>query len=427
MKTLDLRKNPDLQIPRLSAGDTEIGSVRKILQEVRERGDRGLIDLTERLDGVVLDADKLRVPFSELKAAHNSSPKELIAAIEEAAARLGEFCERQRLRPWSASIGGGTLGESIHPVEVAGFYAPGGKAAYPSVVVMCAVPASVAGVDRKVLCVPPASDGGVPRPVLAAAHICGIDEVYRVGGAQAIGAMAFGTETVPKVDVIAGGGGLWVALAKREVAGMVGIDSVAGPSEIAIVADRSADPGLLAADLIAQAEHGPHGAFVLVSWDEELIGTVESALEKRLERSHASAELRAALEAGSVAALVDDLDHAVDAVSKFAPEHLELICDGADEIASRVRNAGAVFVGPYSPVSLGDYLAGSNHTLPTMGAARWASGLRVSLFQRATAVVKHDSESLATALPHIRALAEAEGLPNHARAVEARFEQERLD
>lgn len=422
MKTLDLRKDPDLGIPRPSSGEGEIAAVREILHEVRKGGDEALVALTERLDGVLLDAGGLRVPADEIESAHRASPKPLLAAIEEAVSRLGEFCERQRLQPWKASIGGGALGESVHPVEVAGFYAPGGRAAYPSVVVMCAVPARVAGVERKVLCVPPLSDGTVPRSVLAAAHICGIEEVYRLGGAQAIGAMAFGTETVPKVDVIAGGGGIWVALAKREVAGLVAIDSVAGPSEIAIVADRSADPRLVAADLVAQAEHGPHGAFIFVSWDEELIAEIQSALQKRLDENDASDDLRATVEAGTIAALVNNLDQAIKVVTKFAPEHLELICEGADEAAGRVRNAGAVFVGPYSPVSLGDYLAGSNHTLPTMGSARWASGLRVSLFQRATAVIRHDRESLAAALPHVQALAEAEGLPNHARAVEARFE-----
>lgn len=422
MRTIDLRRSPESDIPRPKPEAAE-SRVREIVERVRAEGDAALLDLTEKFDGVRLTADRLRVSEKEIKRAADSVSPELVAALEEAARRLGEFCKRQLLQAWSAPVGGGTLGETVHPVEGAGFYAPGGRAVYPSVVVMSAVPASVAGVARKILCAPVAGDGNIAAPTLAAAHVTGIDEVFRVGGAQAIAAMTYGTETIPRVDVIAGGGGSWVALAKREVAGSVAIDSVAGPSEIAVIADKSADPIVVAADLIAQAEHGPGGAFVLVTWEEDFASDVDSALSRRLSEIGASPELISALDAGATVALVRNSDHAIEAVARFAPEHVELICNGADQLAEQIRNAGAIFVGPYSPVSLGDYLAGSNHTLPTMGSARWASGLRASLFQRASAVVRYDRDSLAASLPHIRALADAEGLPNHARAIEARLSE----
>lgn len=421
MRRIDLRRDSGREIPRPEAGEESTAEVRRIIDEVRSRGDAALIELTEKFDGVKLSPDRMRVSEDEMKAAVASAPKDLIAALEEAVSRLTEFCRRQLLQPWEDNIGGGVLGESVHPVGRAGIYAPGGRAVYPSVVVMCGVPASVAGVERRIICVPPSKDGGVAAATLAAASVVGIDEVYRVGGAQAIAAMAFGTGTIPKVDVITGGGGIWVALAKREVSGFVAIDSVAGPSEIAIVADGGAAPMVLACDLIAQAEHGPGGSFLLVTWVESLAEEVEQALDRRLADIDAGEELRSTIELGAVSVLVADLDQAVAAVEEFAPEHVELICEGAGEVAGRIRNCGAIFVGPFTPVSLGDYLAGSNHTLPTMGAARWASGLRASLFQRASAVVTHDRQSLAGALGHIRALAEAEGLPNHARAVEARL------
>lgn len=421
MRTYDLRHDPGLDVPRPATGDAPLREVREIVEQVRAEGDRALLDLTERFDGVRLTPGGLRVVASEIDDAYAAAPRALIEALEEAAARLKEFSRRQLIPSWSEGIGGGELGEMVHAVERAGLYAPGGRTAYPSVVVMCAVPAGVAGVGRRVMCIPPSGQGSVAMPMLAAARVTGIDEIYRVGGAQAIAAMAFGTETVPKVDVIAGGGGLWVALAKREVAGFVAIDSVAGPSEIAVVADHTADPHLVASDLIAQAEHGPHGSFLVVTWDEDLLSAVERSIEKRLVEITASRDLRLALEAGAGGALVADLDQALEVIARFAPEHVELIFDGAEEAAKQVRNAGAVFVGPYSPVSLGDYLAGSNHTLPTMGSARWASGLRASLFQRTSAVVRHDRDSLAASVDHVRAFAEAEGLPNHARAVEARL------
>lgn len=419
MKKLDLRGSRD-PIPRPAPGDEPLDSVRTIIARVREEGDDALRALTAEFDGAEIAAGDLEVAGDQIAEASRRVPAGLIAAMETAAERIEGFSRRQLIEPWEAEIGDGSLGETVHPVASMGAYVPGGRAVYPSVVLMTVLPAKVAGVGTCVMCVPPDLDGNLPDATLAAAHLAGVDRVFRVGGAQAIAAMAFGTETIPSVDVICGGGGLYVALAKREVSGSVGIDSVAGPSEIAVVAGGSADPRVIAYDLIAQAEHGPFGAFALITWEEALLDKVISEVEGRL-KELGSPDLVEAITAGAVGVLVEDLPRALGALAEFAPEHAELIFEGAREAASEVRNCGAVFVGPHTPVSLGDYLAGSNHTLPTMGSARWASGLRASLFQRTAAVVSYDEGALAEAFPAVKAFAEAEGLPNHAEALAVRL------
>lgn len=423
MRTIDLRADPQAPIPRpatdQAAADAALASVRSTIAQVRERGDAALRELIERFDGARID--ELRVSDGELKAAAAAAPEALLDAIHEAAARIRAFASHQLVAPWAATIGGATVGETVQALDRAGLYVPGGRAAYPSSVLMCAVPAAVAGVREVALCTPPAADGTVPAPTLAAAHVAGITEVYRVGGPGAVAAMAYGTESIPAVEVIVGPGNLYVALAKREVSGDVQIDNVAGPSEIAIVADASAPAGVVAADLIAQAEHGPHGAFPLITWDEGLVAEVEAALEEALASIGAGPELRGSLDAGCCGVLVPGVEEALEAAERFAPEHIELLFDGAEEAAGRLRNAGAIFVGPWAPVSLGDYLAGSNHVLPTAASARFASGLRASHFQRASAFIVGNRASLQAARPHVAAFAAAEGLPNHARAVEARF------
>ncbi|MGH2705838.1 MAG: histidinol dehydrogenase [Actinomycetota bacterium] len=418
MRRIDLRSDPTADIPRPDPGAEPLDAVRRVLEKVRSEGDAALRELTERFDGARLAG--LRVDPAEIANAAATAPSDLLDTLTEAAARIRAVSEHQALEPWRAEIGGGIVGETVHAVERAGIYVPGGRAAYPSSVLMCAVPAKVAGVGSVALCTPPAPDGSVPQATLAAAHIAAVDEVYRIGGAQAIAAMAFGTESIRKVDVIVGPGNLYVALAKREVAGLVQIDSIAGPSEIAVVTGR-ADPAVLAADLIAQAEHGPHGSFLLITWSDALADEVGEALEKTMAEIAATDDLRDALEEGTVAVLVSGPEQALDAVNRFAPEHVELIFDHAERALGRLTNAGAVFVGPWSPVSLGDYLAGSNHVLPTAGAGRHASGLRTSHFQKATAFVVYDRPGLERALPFVRSFAAAEGLPNHARALEVRL------
>lgn len=420
MRIVDLRDDPE-GITRPPVEEGPVAAVREILQDVKTRGDAALLEYTKRFDGVALE--NLRVPRADIEGASKSLPEGVFGAIEEASVRIRAFAERQLIEPWTAEVGGGRIGEQVSPVDRAGAYVPGGRAAYPSSVLMTVVPAKVAGVDEVVLCVPPGAGGMVSRVTLAAAGICGIDEVYAVGGAQAIAALAFGTETIRPVQVIVGPGNVYVALAKREVAGHVGIDSVAGPSEIAIVADQTASPRVMAHDLIAQAEHGPHGLLVLVTWVEDLPERVAAEVSFVLDEIKATAELRSAVDEGFVAVLVHGLDHAAEAMNALAPEHLELVFDGAEEELRRFQNAGAIFAGAYSPVSLGDYFAGTNHVLPTGGAARWASGLRASHFQKTSAVVIHTRDSLQSSRDAIRSLADVEGLPNHARAVEARFDQ----
>lgn len=423
MKIFDFRANPNERLLRPVADEGSLEVVREIIENVRTNGDAALLEYTKRFDGVKLDS--LAVTTEEMEKASAYAPEAFIEALEEATGRIRAFAEQQVLKSWSREFEGRRLGEQITAVGRAGAYIPGGKAVYPSTVLMTAVPAKVAGVGEFVVCVPPGSDGTVPAPTLTAAHYAGVKEIYKVGGAQAIAAMAFGTESIQKVDFIAGPGNIYVALAKREVAGSVGIDSVAGPTEIAIVADRSADTRMIAFDLISQAEHGPNGVFTLVTWDEEVLADVAEEVGAALHEIEASQDLLEALENGLQGALVATKEAAGEVINDLAPEHLELIFEGAEEALGLFRNAGAIFVGGYSPVSLGDYLAGTNHVLPTGGAARWASGLRASHFQKASAVVISSKESLDEARDWVRIFAEFEGLPNHSRAVDARFDHNR--
>lgn len=422
MKLIDLNQDTSARIRRSAASDGPLEAVRAIIAQVAANGDDALRELTARFDGCALD--DLRVPQEMIDDAVAGADPALVQALEEMTRRIEAFASHQLIQPWRAEVGGGEVGEIVAPVAVAGAYVPGGRATYPSSVLMTAVPARVAGVGRFIMCVPPAADGKVPAATLVAAHVAGVSEVYRVGGAQAIAAMAFGTQTVPKADVIVGPGNIYVALAKRELAGMVAIDSVAGPSEIAIVADASADPHLVAWDVVAQAEHGPAGAFAVVTWDRALAEKVPGEIEAVLDEVGATQLLRDTVAEGTTIALVDSVKTAAQAIAGFAPEHLELMFDGAEDMVEAFSTAGAVFVGRWSPVSLGDYLAGSNHVLPTGGAATWASGLRASHFQRAVAWVRHDEGSLADASRHIDVMAAAEGLPIHARAVRARFKEQ---
>lgn len=406
--------------PAPGSGDP-LEDVRKIVDDVRLRGDAALIDLTAKLDGVQLDADRLRVDSEEISHARGLVRPELIGALEVMAERLRSTCERQLPESWVDRRSDERIGELIRPLRRAGVYVPGGRAAYPSSVIMAVVPARVAGVEQIAVTSPPGSSGDISEAVLAACSVAGVDEVYRVGGAQAIAAMAYGTESVRPVEKLVGPGNIYVTLAKRLVQGWVGTDSEAGPTEIAIVADGSADARIVAADLVAQAEHGPHGTHVLITWSQELVEDTLRALELEVAAHDQPDELENTLIEGGRAVLVSDLDHAIDTANAFAPEHLELLFEGADESLPRIRNAGAVFVGPFSPVPAGDYVAGTNHVLPSGGTARWASGLSVVDFIKRIYVCDLDSTALVRLAPHVDALAEAEGLRAHARAVHLRL------
>jgi histidinol dehydrogenase len=315
------------------------------------------------------------------------------------------------------------LRELVVPVDRAGLYVPGGRASYPSTVLMTAIPARVAGVPEIALCVPPDPDGRVPAVTLAAAALAGVDEVYRVGGAQAIAALAYGTETIRPVDVIVGPGNMYVTAAKREVAGIVGIESLAGPSELVVVADDTADPAMVAADLVAQAEHGPDGAAILVTWDEVVADAVDEAVAKLTADAPRRAEIDATLTSGGRAVLVDTPAMAVEAANAIAPEHLELITADPEALLPLVRNAGAVFCGPWSPAVVGDYVAGVNHVLPTARTARFASALRVDTFRKHVHVVTLDQAALARVAPYVQAFADMEGLDAHGRSVQLRGTQ----
>ncbi|HJR44062.1 MAG TPA: histidinol dehydrogenase [Actinomycetota bacterium] len=406
----------------VAGGADPAAVVDEIVDAVRHRGDEALIEYGRRFDGVSLTAEQLRVPEETVTKARSVVRPELLSALEVMAERLRATCERQLPLDWLSDGAGEQVGEMIRPLRRVGLYVPGGRASYPSSVVMAAVPASVAGVEGIAVASPPGPDGEVAEQVLAACAVSGVSEVYRVGGAQAVAALAYGTESVRPVEKIVGPGNLYVTLAKRRVRGWVGIDTEAGPTEILIVADENADPNAIAADLVAQAEHGPHGSHVLITWAQGLAESVMEILELHVAGHERADDVENALIEGGRAVLVRDLKQAMETVNAFAPEHLQLDFTGDHAALDQVRNAGSVFVGPYSPVPVGDYVGGTNHVLPTGGAARWSSGLGVGDFVKRIYVSSFERDALERLAPHVEALAEAEGLPGHARAVQARLE-----
>ncbi len=425
LKRLDLRgANGDLRplLPRPEVGgEAPLAVVRAILDDVRQRGDAALLDLTERFDGA--RPDPLRVPAVELKAALEAVPEVLRAALEVAWANIVGH-HRHQLRPEGRTEDRGLLLRELQrPVERAGCYVPGGKAKYPSTVLMTAGPASVAGVGEVVVVCPPGADGRIPVETLAACAVAGVDEVYRVGGAQAVAALAYGTESIPAVDVIVGPGNVYVAVAKREVAGegRVGVPSAfAGPSEVVVVADASTDPTWAAIDVLVQAEHGPDGLAWLVAWDEQVLEAVVEAADRLLADQPRRAEIEATVREGGYAVLCRDPEQAMAVANLVAPEHLELLLADPEPLLPLVRHAGAVFTGMYGTASLGDYVAGPSHVLPTYGSARFSSALRVDDFVKTVHVVSADSQAFERLAPHVAALADAEGLYAHAQSVRLR-------
>jgi histidinol dehydrogenase len=421
---LDLRGVPvaDLaaRLPRPpAAASFPSAEVAVIIEEVRVGGDEALRALTKRFDGVELH--DLRVPVDEVGTAPERIGADLRVALETAYARILGYHRHEPAPVADYRSDGVTVRHRVHGVDRAGLYAPGGRARYPSTVLMCAAPATVAGVGQLALCVPPGADGKVADETLAAAAIAGIDEVYAVGGAQAIAALAFGTESIAAVDVIAGPGNRYVAEAKRQVSGRVGVPSAfAGPSEVVVVADGSTPVAFAAIDLVVQAEHGPDGLAWLVTWSEALADAVTAEVTRLVEASSRRADLEATLASGGYAVVVDGPAEAMAVANVVAPEHLELLVDDADALLARVRRAGAVFLGPFAPASVGDYLAGPNHVLPTARTARFASALRVDDFRTHLHAVSLDADALARLAPHVVAIAEAEGLPAHAESVRVR-------
>lgn len=434
LRVLDLRGDRSdprdrMPRPRVDLEQARAGVVDTLAAVARD-GDDALASLTLRFDGVDVDGG-LIVPDDVLDRALAGLDPALRRAIERAADQVRWFHERARPQDWEDARDGARMGVWHRPVSRAGVYVPGGKAVYPSTVIMTVVPAQVAGVDEIVLCTPPtgvgpdgAPDGWPDRTILAAARLLGVDRVVRVGGAQAVAAMAHGTASVPRCDVVVGPGNLYVSLAKQLLAaeGRIGTDGYAGPTEIGIVADDTADPMVLAADLVAQAEHDELATVLLVTTDAASVDAVEAALEREVERTHHRERVEAALAGQGTVALVDDLDHAVVVAEAFAAEHLEVHTRDARSVAERIRYAGTTFVGATTPVSLGDYAAGPNHTLPTSGTARFRGGLTTSSFLVPVNFVEYDRAALEDLADSVRVLSEAEHLPAHWRAVEVRLE-----
>jgi histidinol dehydrogenase len=396
-------------------------TVREILQAVKRQGDKALLHYTEEFDGQVFTADQLRVKGAELDAAYQQVSQELLSAIQLAARNIEAF-HRQRLPKSWVNFGEDevVLGKRYTPVDRAGVYIPGGRAAYPSTVLMNAIPAKVAGVPRLVMVTPPGQQEHLNAAVLVAAQEAGVEEIYRVGGAQSIAALAYGTETIPKVDVITGPGNVYVTIAKKLVYGTVGIDSLAGPSEVLIIADGDANPSHVATDLLAQAEHDPLAAAILITNDSHLAAAVQSEVERQLVDHPRRLLTEKAIAHYGIIILVDSLEVAAHLSNQFAPEHLELEVAEPWDLLEKIRHAGAIFLGYSTPEAVGDYLAGPNHTLPTSGAARYASALGVEVFMKHSSLIQYSPQALQKAATAIQTLAQAEGLPSHAESVRSR-------
>ena len=413
LKALASRTVDDQQLAARSKVDS-------ILADVRQRGDAALIDYTERFDR--FRPDPVAIPEAALEDAWAQMPMDLRDALELAHRRINEFHQRQR--PADIHMEGAhgeQLGRRWRPVHRAGLYVPGGRAAYPSTVLMNAVPARVAGVEEIVICSPAGADGQVNPVVLAAAHLAGVRTVLRIGGAQAVAAMAYGTESVAKVDVISGPGNIYVTLAKQAVYGQVGIDSLAGPSEVLVIADHSAKANQVASDLLAQAEHDPLASAVLITTSPELADAIGEEIALQLE-GHPRREIcEASLKDWGLVVVCEDLETCAKLSDSFAPEHLELLVERPEPLAERIQHAGAIFLGPWSPEAVGDYLAGPNHTLPTCAAARFSGALSVETFMRHTSLIAFNRAALEATGSAVCELAGSEGLHSHAESVRQRL------
>jgi histidinol dehydrogenase len=397
-------------------------AVEAIIAQVKEQGDKALFELTKKFDGAELTS--LRVTEEELEGAYAEIDDELISALREAIVNIKDFHERQKRQSWMTTKEDGTiLGQKITPLDSVGVYVPGGKAAYPSSIMMNVIPAQVAGVERIVMVSPAGADGLLPASVLVTAKELGVKEIYKVGGAQAVAALAYGTESIQSVDKITGPGNIFVALAKRAVFGTVDIDMIAGPSEIVVLADKKANPRYIAADLLSQAEHDEQASAVLVTASQVLAEEVAKEVQEQLttlpKRDIAGASIRDY----GVIYVARDLVEAVDVVNQLAPEHLEILTEEPMNLIGKIRHAGAIFVGPYSSEPVGDYFAGPNHVLPTNGTARFSSPLNVDDFTKKSSIISYSKQAMEEHGCKISALARLEGLEAHARAIDIRLEE----
>lgn len=398
-------------------------TVNKIIEQVREKGDEALFSFTEKFDGCVLTGETVRVTEAEIREAYDKVEPDLVEVMKKSAANIRRFHEKQMHNSWFLPQENGTiLGQKISPVAISGVYVPGGKAAYPSSVLMNVLPAKVAGVSRIIMTTPPGADGKVNPGTLVAADIAGVDEVYKAGGAQAIAAMAFGTESIPRVDKITGPGNIFVALAKKACFGYVSIDSIAGPSEILVLADETANPRYIAADLLSQAEHDEMASAILITTSHSLAKQVSEETDKFMDILPRREIIEKSLENYGYILVARNMDEAVEAANEIASEHLEILTANPYEIMTRIRNAGAIFLGEYSSEPLGDYYAGPNHILPTNGTARFFSPLNVDDFLKKTSIISYSKDALSAVHKEIELFAEKEGLTAHANSIKVRFE-----
>jgi histidinol dehydrogenase len=424
MQIIDYTSNPDeirLRVARGRVLDSSIvDRARAILGAVRSRGDEALLEYTRTLDCPIIDTIGLRVAEADIATANRHVSRRFRMALKEAIANVTRYHKRQVPRSWTMKNRGMSLQQRFGPLERVGIYIPGGKAAYPSTVVMNALPAAIAGVREIAMVTPCNSEGTILPEVLAAAHACGIREIYRIGGAQAIAALAFGTTTIAPVHKITGPGNAYVAAAKQLVFGVVGIDMIAGPTEVVVIADESANPAFVAADLIAQAEHDELASPICITTSRTFAERVVAEVRRQLEDAPRKAIADAAFQKNGCVIVVEDLSTAVDIANALAAEHLELLVRNPSRLVGKITNAGAIFVGEWSTEALGDYMAGPNHTLPTSGTARFSSALSVFDFMKFTNIIECTRTRFLELAPHIEALAAVEGLAGHAASVRIR-------
>ncbi len=429
MKIIELNKNNANELLNLLKSrstnnfDAQEKIVKDVVENIKTNGDKALFDYTKQFDGFELTKDNIRVTDKEIDDAINSLPKEFIRILEEAAENIREFHEKQKRISWiDTKPDGSILGQKFTPIERVGVYVPGGKAAYPSSVLMNIIPAKVAGVNRIVMVTPPGKTGVINAGTLAAAKIAGADEIYKVGGAQAIAALAYGTESIPRCYKICGPGNIFVALAKKAVYGQVSIDSIAGPSEVLVIADETTNPRYAAADLLSQAEHDELASVTLISTSKEVADKTLEEINKFTEVLERKDIIKKSLDNFGTIFITDNMDMAIDTVNEIAPEHLEILTKNPFEIMPKINNAGAIFLGEYTSEPLGDYLAGPNHVLPTNGTAKFFSPLNVDDFCKKSSIISYSKEALTKVHADVEYFAKQEGLTAHANSVAVRFE-----
>ncbi len=398
-------------------------AVDAIIANVREKKDEAVFLYEKQFDHCELSRESLRVSKEEIEEAYRELDPEFVEVMKRAAENIRAYHEKQKVNSWITTKEDGTiLGQKVTPIEVSGCYVPGGRAVYPSSVLMNIIPAKVAGVPKVIMCTPPNAEGKAPAGSLVAADIAGADEIYKVGGAQAIAAMAYGTETIPKADKITGPGNIYVALAKKACFGITGIDSVAGPSEILVIADETADPRYIAADLLSQAEHDPLASAILLTTSKRFAEQVSAEIDRFLETLSRAEIIRESLDNYGYAFVGETMDDMIEAANAIASEHMEIVTKDAFEVMTKIKNAGAIFLGSYSSEPLGDYYAGPNHILPTNGTARFFSPLGVDQFIKKTSIISYSKEALERVHEDIELFATNEGLTAHANSIAVRFD-----